>query len=376
MQTTSILDMPLGRLTQLGRDELSTEQKGLSRVIRDLKRVLASRSATLELIVEELRSFKDQVSSERRTSVSDESGDITVEQTVLDEPAVVSVTSRGYVRGVVKRPRVQVPSPPKGDAIIRFHDASTAGYVTFVSSHGRAYRTRIADLVSDKFVASQSMFDLKQAGERIVDSFTDADLPEDSFLMMVTSAGETKRLSTAEITKLSTRRDGAVIIGVGDSLVIRAAVVGDSETVTVVTAGGMASRFRVGEVRPTGRVSGATRGIKLRAGDSAVAAVISTPETTGRYLAVDDTGRVWTVESDEIPVAGRGGSGARRFKSNTGLVTVIPQPTSGQLLVGDHESIVVADIPDRAIKRPVQVEGSVQVVYPHPSAPQMTNTEH
>src|SRR5215475_3812649 len=54
IQANHILDMPLGRLTQLGIEELNKEKKELEATIKELKRILAQRDVLMGVIRDEL----------------------------------------------------------------------------------------------------------------------------------------------------------------------------------------------------------------------------------------------------------------------------------------------------------------------------------
>src|SRR5262249_37924765 len=59
IQANHILDMPLGRLTQLGREELDKERKELEATVKELKRILAKRDVLMGVIRAELTEIRD-----------------------------------------------------------------------------------------------------------------------------------------------------------------------------------------------------------------------------------------------------------------------------------------------------------------------------
>src|SRR5262245_24704832 len=104
IQANHILDMPLGRLTQLGIEELTKEKAELEATIKELRRILAKRDVLMGVIREELIALRDAHKSPRATEiVSDDTGSIDVVELVEDEPYVVTVTARGYVKAVPTR---------------------------------------------------------------------------------------------------------------------------------------------------------------------------------------------------------------------------------------------------------------------------------
>src|SRR4051812_22884400 len=106
IQANHILDMTLGRLTRLGREELDKEKKELDATIKGLKRILAKRDALMAVIREELVAIRDEHKAPRRAEiVTDDAGTIDVVALVEDEPYSVTVTARGYIRAMAERGR-------------------------------------------------------------------------------------------------------------------------------------------------------------------------------------------------------------------------------------------------------------------------------
>ncbi len=102
IQANHILDMALGRLTQLGRDELVDEKKELDATITQLRRILAKRDVLMSVIREELTAIRDAHKAPRRTEIeAEDTGIIDVVALVEDEPYVVTLTARGYVRAIL-----------------------------------------------------------------------------------------------------------------------------------------------------------------------------------------------------------------------------------------------------------------------------------
>ena len=90
IQANHILDMALGRLTQLGRTELVDEKKELDATITQLRRILVRRDVLMSVIREELTAIRDAHKAPRRTVIeSDDTGSIDVVALVEDEPYVV-----------------------------------------------------------------------------------------------------------------------------------------------------------------------------------------------------------------------------------------------------------------------------------------------
>src|SRR5262249_34533181 len=106
IQANHILDLALGRLTQLERDELLAEQQDLTARIKELQRILEKRVARMRVIRDELTTLRDSYKQPGRTQiVGDDTGEISTEELGDDEPLVVSLTARGYVQARSARGR-------------------------------------------------------------------------------------------------------------------------------------------------------------------------------------------------------------------------------------------------------------------------------
>ena len=125
IQANHILDMTLGRLTRLGREELDKERKELDTTIKELKRILAKRDVLMGVIREELVAVRDEHKAPRRAEiVSDDAGTIDVVALVEDEPYSVTVTARGYVRAVAEKGRGRTVNAGERDAIAQVIETS------------------------------------------------------------------------------------------------------------------------------------------------------------------------------------------------------------------------------------------------------------
>ena len=67
IQTNHILDMQLGRLTRLGRDQIEEKVSILVKLISELEAILADDDELRSLIIQELTDVKDEFENERRT---------------------------------------------------------------------------------------------------------------------------------------------------------------------------------------------------------------------------------------------------------------------------------------------------------------------
>jgi DNA gyrase subunit A len=314
IQANHILDMPLGRLTQLGREELAHEKKELEATIKQLRRILAKRDVLMSVIRDELTSIRDAHKQPRRTAIeSDDTGTIDVVSLVEDEPYVVTVTARGYVRATPERSRsAKVANAGERDAVVQVIETSALAGVLFFTNRGRAYRANVHDLPKERLTAAQNLFQFGD-GERLVaviDARVDDEHPN---LVFVTALGGAKRTALAEFAEASGRKDGLVAMKLADGDRVVSVFPGwDEYELFLVTAQGQGIRFLEDEVRPVGRSAGAIRGIRLKGDDRVVGACAVAHEEI--VVIATATGYAKRTPVDDFPVQARGGSGVKAAK--------------------------------------------------------------
>jgi DNA gyrase subunit A len=338
VQANHILDLQLVRLTQLGHEELAKEAKELNATIKELRRILAKRDVLLGVIREELTAIRDAHKQSRRTEIAaGESGVIDTEALVEDEPLVVTVTARGYVKAVPERARAtKVASPGERDALVQVLETSTMAGVLFFTDRGRAYRAVGRDLPKERLSAAQNLFQFGE-GERLV-AIVDARAHEEhEHLVFVTRGGMVKRTALSEFVEASGRRDGIVAMKLnGDDRVVTVFPGWDDYELLVVSASGQAIRFAEEEVRPVGRSAGGIRGIRLKGDDRVVGACAVAHEEL--VVVATEQGYAKRVRVDDFPVQARGGAGLRAQK-----VDRARGPVAGVASANDHVVLLTAD---------------------------------
>jgi DNA gyrase subunit A len=327
IQANHILDMPLGRLTQLGREELEKERAELAATVKELNRILAKRDALMGVIRDELTAVRDAHKAPRRTQiVADDTGALDVVSLVEDEAYVVTVTARGYVRAVPERTRkALVANPGERDAIAQVIDTTALGGVLFFTDRGRAYRATVHELPKEKLSAAQNLFQFGD-GEKVV-AVLDARLHEEHpNLVFVTASGAVKRTALSEFAEASGRQNGIAAMKLsGDDRVVAVFPGWDDFELLLVTANGQGIRFVEDDVRPVGRAAGGIRGIRLKGDDLVIGACAA---ADGELVVIaTEQGFAKRTEVDEFPVQTRGGSGlkaAKIDKARGKLVAVTP----------------------------------------------------
>jgi DNA gyrase subunit A len=338
IQANHILDMPLGRLTQLGREELDKERKELDETVKQLNAILADRSVLMGVIREELVAVRDAHKAPRRTRIaSDDAGTLDVVSLVEDEPYVVTVTARGYVRAVPERTRKSlVANPGARDAVAQTIDTTALAGVLFFTDRARAYRATVHELPKEKLSAAQNLFQFGD-GEKVV-AVLDARMhDEHPNLVFVTASGGVKRTALSEFAEASGRQNGIVAMKLSaDDRVVSVFPGWDDYELLLVTSNGQGLRFSEDDVRPVGRSAGGIRGIRLK-GDDRVIGACAAADGELVVLATEQ-GFAKRTDVDEFPVQTRGGAGlkaAKIDKARGKLVAVTPAADTLAFLAAD-----------------------------------------
>ncbi len=314
IQANHILDMPLGRLTRLGREELDKERKELAATVKQLRGILSERDVLMSVIRDELVAIRDAHKAPRRTRImSDDTGTLDVVALVEDEPYVVTVTARGYVRAVPARTRKSLTANPgERDAIAQVIDATALSGLLFFTDRGRAYRATVHELPKEKLSAAQNLFQFGD-GEKVV-AVLDARMHEEHpNVVFVTATGGVKRTALSEFAEASGRQNGIVAMKLAAEERVVAVFPGwDDYELLIVTANGQAIRFAEDDVRPVGRSAGGVRGIRVKGDDRAIGGCAA---AYGELVVIaTEQGFAKRTEVDEFPVQTRGGSGLKAAK--------------------------------------------------------------
>src|SRR5580765_293642 len=155
IQAQAILDMRLQRLTGLEREKIVAEFKEVLALIARLKEILGSEKLLLDIIVGELTEVKKQFGDERRTQILAEATDIDIEDLIVDEDTVITVSRGGYIkRSPLSLYRAQRrggkgrigATTKEEDVVEHLFVASTHAYILAFTSRGRMHWIKVYEV--------------------------------------------------------------------------------------------------------------------------------------------------------------------------------------------------------------------------------------
>lgn len=288
-QTEAIVSMQLGSLANLEREKLTDEHVKLLNDIAGYLDLLSDEANIRAVVREDMQTLKDKYGNKRRTEITDEElGDYDREALIPEEPMVVTLSQRGYIKRLPLNTYQAQNRGGKGivgakaeddDALAHLFVSSTHAWLLFFTNTGRMFRLKVYDLpVGSRTAKGRAMVNLLslQEGETIVNCVAVRELDDDRFLMFCTKGGVVKKTKLSAYNNV--RAGGIIAIDLREDQLIGVILVSPGEDVLLSTAKGMSIRFHESNARAMGRQAGGVRGIRLTAGDEVVGAVVANPE--------------------------------------------------------------------------------------------------
>ena len=352
-QARAILDMRLARLTGLEIEKLDAELAGVKAEIAELERILGSRDVRMGIIKDELRDLAERYGDDRRTEIVGAAGSFDVEDLIVDEQVVITISRDGYVKRIpldTYRAQRRGGRGLRGvitkaeDVVDRLFVAATHDYLMVFTDWGRCHWIKVWAIPQGSRQARGKPFvNLLQlgAGESVAAVEAVREFREDRFLFFCTKRGMVKRTPLSAFKNVRAIGIIAVRIAEDDEL-MDARVTDGSNEVVLGTRRGKAIRFSEKDVRPRGRVAGGVRGIRLADGDD-VAGMIVVRREGASVLAVTERGMGKRSDVDAYRHQSRGGKGVINLKlsDKTGPVVAVKSVTAAdQLMMITRQGVV------------------------------------
>lgn len=336
LQATAILDLQLRRLAALERKKIETEYKEVSAVIKELTALLKSPKLMRGVVADELLKVKAQYGDRRRTQIVTlgESKDgkttkkaLTARDLLPEQQVWIGVTDDGLVSRTADDKQ---PKHSGNDAPRWLVKAATTDTIYFVAKSGRAAAVAAHIIPQAEKLTQGSMF-YKVSPLTENDSLAavfalpsrKSFLPEETCVLTTTRFGMIKKSLISELPGPSSQTFVLVKVNEGDRLISVGLTDGKKKDIFLVTAQGMAIRFKEDDVRPMGLVAAGVNGMKLDDKDEVIGAEVLPSE--GEVFLLTNDGKAKRVEEKEFPTQGRYGKGviAWEVSSKEKLVGVV-----------------------------------------------------
>jgi len=332
IQATSIVAMRLGRLTGLEIEKIENELRELMELIEYLESILRSEEVLHGIIGEEFDEILETYTTPRKTEIEDDYDDIDIEDLIPNEPMVVTITHRGYIKRVPLANYEKQKRGGKGktavttyedDFIESFFTCNTHDTLLFVTDRGQLHWLKVYKIPEGsrtaKGKAVVNLINL-QADEKIQSIIPTTDFSEEKSLVFFTKNGVVKRTNLSEFSNIRSNGVRAIVLDEDDELITAKIADKNVQYLFIVTKLAQCIKFEIDKTREQGRSTRGVRGIKFKhEGDEVVDAnIIENDEQ--EILIVAEKGIGKRTEAGEYRLTNRGGSGviAMKMTNKTG----------------------------------------------------------
>ncbi|WQX51242.1 DNA topoisomerase (ATP-hydrolyzing) subunit A [Helicobacter pylori] len=337
IQSKAILEMRLQRLTGLERDKIKEEYQNLLELIADLNGILKSEDRLNGVVKTELLEVKEQFSSPRRTEIQESYENIDIEDLIANEPMVVSMSYKGYVKRVDLKVYEKQNRGGKGklsgstyedDFIENFFVANTHDILLFITNKGQLYHLKVYKIPEASRIAmGKAIVNLISLApdEKIMATLSTKDFSDERSLAFFTKNGVVKRTNLSEFESNRSCGIRAIVLDEGDELVSAKVVDKNAKHLLIASHLGIFIKFPLEDVREIGRTTRGVIGIKLNENDFVVGAVVISDDGN-KLLSVSENGLGKQTLAEAYREQSRGGKGiiGMKITQKTGnLVGVI-----------------------------------------------------
>ena len=357
VQADAIIDMKLGRLSQLETEKILEELAEIEKRIAYYKDLLSDRNKILGVVKDEIREIGQKYGDRRRTEILErELEDTTDADFIKEEQVVVSISNKGFAKRLsTDEYRAQSRGGKgvkgaklvDGDFVEHLFIASSHDIVMYVTNFGKAYYTYVWEIPEGAKVskgANLKNFLQIENQEKVTSiicfkEFTD----ENKYLMMVTKHGITKKVMLNAFVNAKKRGVKAIILDEGDELVT-SIFVNEGDDVMIVSKLGKGLRTSADDIRTMGRSTHGVRAMKLAENDEIIGLV--RVDEDKRILMVTENGKGKQVRFSEFMAHGRGTQGQRIYS--------VDEKASGTLVnavaVNDDNDVVFVTLNGQTIR--------------------------
>jgi DNA gyrase subunit A len=339
-QAEAILNMRLAKLTGLEIDKLEAELKEVRAFVKELRSILASRPRRMAIMREELEEAEKKFGDERRSEITSDEGEFTIEDLIAEEDMVITISHSGYIKRTSVSTYRKQRRGGRGlsgqglkdeDFIERLFIGSTHDYILCFTDDGRCFWLKVHEIPqAGRAAKGKPIVNLINVNPdtRIESMVPVREFSDTQFLLFCTRKGTVKKSALSQYSNVRNTGIKAIKIERGDAL-IDVQVTSGSNDIVLATKHGLSVRFHEQDVREMGRDTTGVKGIELRADDSLVGMVVIKRDAT--ILVVTEKGLGKCSHIDDYRVQRRGGKGIitvnRTEKTGdvVGVMEVLPE---------------------------------------------------
>ncbi|WP_075433733.1 DNA gyrase subunit A [Buchnera aphidicola] len=347
-QALAILDIKLNKLTTLEKSKINQELHRLIKKQITLKKILSHSHKIKKIIEKELLKIKENFSDTRRTAIIKKTSDLHIEDMIIKETVVVTLSHSGYVK---YQPISDYNAQKRGgkgksaaktkeeDRIENLLVANSLDTILCFSSRGLLYWMKVYQLPEASRNARGkpiiNLLPLTQK-ERITAILPITEYKASINIFMATTLGYVKKIPLNQFQK--PRNSGIIAIHLrkNDEL-ISVALTNGNDNILIFTSQGKVVQFSEQKIRKMGRTASGIRGIKIIKNDRLVSLIA--PNKLDDILIVTENGYGKRTKINQFPIKSR---------ATKGVLSIRLTPKNG-IVVGaiqvhhSHQVMIITD---------------------------------
>ena len=353
IQSESILELKLRRLTSLERDKIEEELNNLLKEIEELKAILASEQKVLEIIKKEMLDIKNRYGDERKTTIDMTAIDyIEDEELIPQEEVIITLTNKNYIKRITKdtyrsqnRGGVGIKgiTTTEEDYVEQLISLNTHDNLLFFSNKGKVYRLKGYNIPeysrTGKGLPIVNLLSIEK-DEKINTMLKVGKDNINKCLLFATKNGLVKRTPLSEFDNI--RQSGKIALTLKeDDELISVKLCPDDKQILMCSSNGRMVRFDASEIRVMGRTAAGVRGINLN-NDICVGCEIS--ESDKLLLVVTENGYGKKTNIEEYRQTKRGSKGVKTLnitEKNGKIVSFKSTDNDSDLMIITDNGIII-----------------------------------
>lgn len=341
-QAEAIVMLQLYRLTNTDVVELETEQNELEFQINQLNEILNDPKKLKSVIKSELRQIKKKYASERLTVIEDEiqTIEISKEQLIAKEEAVVSLTKEGYVKRTSIRSynasNFDEIGMREGDNVLFSTFSNTLEQLLIFTNLGNYMIIPVHDLQDirwkDMGQHLSSRFNLK-SNEAPIYAMTLEQFSQDINVVMSTKSGQVKQTALSEFEASRISRPIVNMKLKANDEVIDVSLAKEAQDLLFITSKGLSLRYALDQVSETGLKSQGVKAMNVKPDDHLVLGRVIPNE--GNLITVSNRGAVKRTKLSTFEHGNRAQVGSMLYKD----IKSKPHVIIGATIVEDGKNV-------------------------------------
>ncbi|OFX74414.1 MAG: DNA gyrase subunit A, partial [Bacteroidetes bacterium GWE2_29_8] len=362
IQARAILDLRLQKLTGLERDGIIKEYNEIKEKIDFFTNILEDEVLRMTIIKDELLEMKEKYGDDTRTEIEYTANDIRIEDTIADDPVVITISHLGYIKRTLlneyrtqhKGGRGSIGSSKRDDDFIEYMFIATMhNYLLFFTEKGKCFWLRVYEIPEgskqSKGRAIQNMINIP-SDDKVkafinVKDLHDKEYVKEKYIIFSTLKGLIKKTSLEAYSRPRQGGIAAININEGDQLLEAKMTNGQAEVMLAIKSG-RAIRFNESAVRAMGRTATGVIGIRLKnkEEDEVIGMICVEDMEKETILVVSENGYGKRTKLEDYRVTHRGGKGVKTINvtEKTGsLIAIKNVIDSDDLMIINKSGIII-----------------------------------